>query len=131
LSALVCLGTTLACSGREGDQDARGEDRNGFHAKVDFSNMCPEIESHLLLPHDLDLDAWADASVTARDQDDAREELHFSWTATAGTFSDPVLARTRYRCDGSGPQLLTVTVSDPAGCERRLVMDIECLSPAD
>lgn len=38
--------------------------------------------------------------------------LTYSWTAPSGAFGDSKSSQTTYRCDGSGPQMLTVAVSD-------------------
>jgi hypothetical protein len=54
-------------------------------------------------------------------------ELELVWRATSGRFSNTSSRITKYRCGSVGDQLLTLSATDPEGCERELNLDVTCL----
>jgi hypothetical protein len=121
----ICLG---ACSGKPGDQDQPAPKGPG-HLRVggDFNNVCPTIDSYLLIPQDIEPGASSEIKVRASDPDDRGAGLHFAWHATSGTFSNAELPETTYTCAAAGAQVLTLRVSDARDCVRELGLDVNCL----
>lgn len=86
---------------------------------------CPTVASWAVEPNG---DGAFNLSVAATDPD-AGDLLSYTWSATAGTFSDTSLAVTSFSCDAAGVAQLTLTVYDnhtPSGCAATIVLPIEC-----
>jgi hypothetical protein len=126
LSSSICgLG---ACSGKPGDQDQPAPEGPGqLRVGGDFHNVCPIIESYLLIPQDIEPGATADIKVRASDPDDRGAGLQFAWEATSGTFSNPDLAETTYACAAPGTHSLTLRIRDARDCVRELGLEVTCL----
>jgi hypothetical protein len=120
---------SLACgSTGDGGNGPRPRDDNGrFHAGVNVANVCPVIETYLLLPHAIEPDSFAEISVRANDPDGDSEKLGFSWRATSGTFTEQAAPRTHYHCADTGNQRLTLQVRDSDDCQSELALDVTCL----
>ncbi len=91
-------------------------------------NLCPTFAYAMILPQALQLDEEASVVAFATDPDSDDAQLLYAWTATAGDFNDPSSAWAQYRCAAPGDQVLSVTASDPDGCEKRLDFEINCAS---
>jgi len=98
------------------------------------STSCPEVHSLTVAPEQAvfpDGTISAGVSVT---ETDATQQLSYSWTATAGTFSDASAASTTYTCGTVGPQTLTLTVTEgtpPWTCAATSTFLVECIAGAD
>jgi hypothetical protein len=90
-------------------------------------NFCPVFNFQLVVPPDIHPTEAADITVIASDPDADDNELTFSWSATSGSFSEPSLPETAYRCDGPGYQVLKVSARDAEGCETVLEIEANCL----
>jgi hypothetical protein len=133
LALLVLSGSIWslgACSGKPGDQDEPTPKGPGqLRVGGDFHNVCPIIESYLLIPQDIEPGETAEIKVRASDPDDRETALQFAWQATSGTFSNPALAETTYACAAPGTQFLTLRIRDARDCVRELGLEVTCLEP--
>jgi hypothetical protein len=91
-------------------------------------NLCPRFAYAMILPQALRLDEEASVVALATDPDSDDALLLYAWSATSGDFDDPSNAWAQYRCAAPGNQVLSVTTSDPDGCENRLDFEISCAS---
>ncbi len=89
-------------------------------------NVCPVFNQSLINPRSIGPDASAEVVVFASDPDGLNSSLAFEWTASSGSFSEPKLPATLYRCDARGPQVLYVRALDRLGCSTELDLDVTC-----
>lgn len=89
-------------------------------------NACPTIASYFILPQRIRPNEAASILVQGIDLDSDDNDLSYAWSATAGEFTEPARPFTEYRCEGTGPQVLTVTASDKQGCDSVLSLDVDC-----
>ena len=91
---------------------------------------CPVLTTWLISPQAAGAADPIDVTVGASDEDSG-DVLSFSWTATAGTFTNAAAPTTQYHCGAVGAQTLTVRVSDdhaPVPCASSISFpSVECL----
>jgi hypothetical protein len=91
---------------------------------------CPTLTTWLITPQAASSADPISVSVTASDADSG-DTLSYAWSATSGTFVDPTSASTQYDCAATGPQTLTVQVSDnhmPVPCTTSISFPtVDCL----
>ena len=126
---VICAAMLFACSGPDGEHLFQQKDPGELRIRAHLPNICPVFDQHFVVPHDIAVGAWADVKVVASDPDDADAELTFTWSSTSGSFSEPALPKTTYRCAATGAHLLTARARDADGCESELLLDVNCLEP--
>jgi hypothetical protein len=92
------------------------------------TNVCPIFEASFVLPKLVLADAPAFVAVRATDPDADDQRITYQWTATAGTFSEPTLPVTEYRCDELGDQVLTAIASDATNCGVAIHINVTCVA---
>jgi hypothetical protein len=99
-------------------------------ATVTLGNHCPSIVTGSVTPAQVTVGGTIDVSIAATDPDPG-ETVSVSWSATAGTFSNPGAAATQYVCQQSGRQTLTVTATDShqPSCSAVMSFPIICVAP--
>jgi hypothetical protein len=83
---------------------------------------CPGLTEWFISPQATTGSSPIDVSVSGSDAD-VGDTLSYAWTATAGSFTSPSSAMTQYTCAATGPQTLTVAISDnhmPTPCTTRI-----------
>ncbi len=90
------------------------------HAKF---NICPQLKASA----DGAAGSFA-VSAAAQDQDGG--DLSYAWTAGSGRFQDAGAASTTYACTESGPQVLSVKVTDADGCSIARDVEVTCVQAA-
>ncbi len=90
-------------------------------------NVCPHFESAFVLPQTLAPKEISTIDVRATDPDGKDSALQYSWSATSGSLMVLDQPTTKYQCDKTGQQVLTVITSDPQGCRRALNIEISCV----
>ncbi len=94
-------------------------------------NSCPLVEVNGPMPVEAVAPSGTIAvGATASDVDPA-DPLSFSWTATAGTFSDPAATSTLYVCTNVGAQTLVLSVADhhpSSSCVLTFLVPVSCLA---
>ena len=105
-------------------------------------NRCAELTMVVASP--LVTTVGFDVDVMATANDDEGDTIDFRWTATGGTVDAPTADTTFYTCGSTGPQTITVEVSDDAHqpapfdgapaftlCVDSWTVNVECLQAAD
>jgi hypothetical protein len=95
------------------------------------SDSCPVISNFLVAPKQTSVGAAIDVGGHAADPDTG-DVLTYSWTATAGSFTDPTAASTQYICSTAGMQVITFTVDDnhsPTPCLATAQTTVTCVGP--
>ena len=91
---------------------------------------CPALTSYLINPQAAAASDPIEVTVGATDPDSG-ETLSYLWSATSGTFTSATSAGTQYHCVATGPQTLTVQVTDnhaPLPCTTSISFpSIDCL----
>ena len=94
-------------------------------------NSCPLVAVNGPMPLEaVDPAGTIAVGATASDVDPA-DPLSFSWTATAGTFSDPSATSTLYVCTEVGAQTLVLSVADhhpSSSCVLTFLVPVSCLA---
>ena len=92
-------------------------------------NTCPWFAYSMVLPQAIRAGetAFVVALGTDLESDDAL--LTYEWSASSGDFGHPRDPLTEYTCADAGPQVISVTTSDPDGCENNLDFDVVCDAP--
>jgi hypothetical protein len=83
---------------------------------------CPVLAGWFITPQETVGSSPVDVSVMAADADSA-DTLTYAWTATSGSFANPKDGTTQYTCAATGPQTLSVTISDghaPTPCTTQI-----------
>ena len=91
-------------------------------------NVCPVFNQSLVIPRSIAPRVSAEVVVFATDPDGVDSALKFDWTASSGSFSDPIRPVTSYVCADVGSQVLHVRALDRLGCRVQLDLDVTCLS---
>ena len=96
-----------------------------FAGVCEEDDSCPVLTRVTVVPLQADvgddINVSADASGTG--------PIDYLWTATAGSFVDPSLPITAYRCEQAGVQDLTITISDGTGsCMDEITVTVTCLA---
>jgi hypothetical protein len=126
LLALALAQSLLSgCGSADSTRAARREPMQPVDVSTEV-NLCPSFAYAMILPQALRLDEEASVVAFATDPDSGDAELTYAWSATSGDFDEPWNAWAQYRCSASGLQVLSVTTSDPDGCEKRLDFDVTC-----
>lgn len=129
VSTLLSLALLLlAC----GAADSTKAERDDVAEPVDVTtsvNQCPTFAYSMVLPQALRPGEAATVVAFATDPDSDDTLLRYNWSATSGAFDEPDAAFALYRCAATGPQVLSVTTSDPNGCEKHLEFGVSCASP--
>jgi hypothetical protein len=122
---LTCAQVLCACG--SGDESAPEKPKpSGVVFDVgSTTNDCPSFAYYAITPRSIPPLTAADIQVSVFDPDGT--ELDLAWTATSGYFEDKNSANTRYACNRTGPQTLTLTATDAAACERHIDLDVSCL----
>jgi hypothetical protein len=96
-------------------------------------NVCPSVESVLVLPDQAVVGESVELSGTGSDPDDDRSQLHYLWTTTAGVLSDDTNAMTSLRCTEPGVAVVRVTISDgDSECDANSpVFEVTCIDTTD
>jgi hypothetical protein len=89
-------------------------------------NTCPSFQFSMILPQALHKGETASVLALATDPELGAAAVHYKWTATSGVFDKPEDSFSQYACADAGPQVLSVTASDPDGCEKSLDFDVAC-----
>jgi len=100
-----------------------------INSAVVKGNNCPVLTSWVVAP--LQTSANIAVAATAADADTS-DALRFTWAATNGTFADPTAPATMFYCTQTGPQTLTVVVSDnhtPTACADGVSIPVQCVVP--
>lgn len=92
-------------------------------------NSCPTFAYSMVLPQTIHAGETAIVVALGTDPDSDDSLLTYRWTATAGDFGHPNDPLSEYTCADVGPQVLSVTTSDPEGCENNLDFDVVCAEP--
>src|SRR4051812_13625428 len=92
------------------------------------TNVCPVFEASFVSPKLVRAEAPAFVAVRATDPDADDQRITYAWTATAGTFSEPALPATEYRCDELGDQVLTAVASDASDCGVAIHINVTCVA---
>jgi hypothetical protein len=132
LSSLARLSTLLPLFLACGAADSSKAERDDVAEPVDVNtevNQCPTFAYSMVLPQALRPGEAATVVAFATDPDSDDTLLRYNWSATSGAFDEPDAAFALYRCAATGPQVLSVTTSDPNGCEKHLDFGISCASP--
>lgn len=124
-SLLLLLATSTGCGAGDSTRQAR-EPPAGDLSVAPSINTCPTFAFYFVLPQQIHPDEFAAALVQGTDLDSDDTKLTYAWSATSGVFSAPEQQATEYRCASTGPQILSVTASDPEGCEGLLALDVDC-----
>jgi hypothetical protein len=99
------------------------------HSQRVEGDKCPVLSSWVASPLQTSSPRGI-ISVAAAAMDADGDRLNFAWTATAGTFADPLALQTLYTCTTAGEQTLTLTVSDdhnPGPCSTWLTIPVTCV----
>jgi hypothetical protein len=135
LQLKVTTGTGVSCSGTSQPFDVVAGRPTAVSVVLTCvspgPNSCPLVEVNGPMP----LEAVAPSGTiavgaTASDVDPA-DPLSFSWTATAGTFSDPAAISTLYVCTDVGAQTLVLSVADhhpSSSCVLTFLVPVSCLA---
>lgn len=91
--------------------------------------VCPSFIYTMVLPQAIRPGEVATVMAFATDPRWNDNELKYLWSATSGGFDRPDASLSQYTCADSGPQVLSVTTSDPEGCENNLDFDVICGAP--
>ncbi|MDX2020915.1 MAG: hypothetical protein SF187_11805 [Deltaproteobacteria bacterium] len=116
----ISAGLTTAVTLR---MDCRTASDRGGVSVVVTTNFCPRI--NLLVIGPTSAAFGKTISVAANVSDDDGTTPTILWTATGGRFGNTAQANTTYTCSKSGPQRLTLTVTDGA-CSTTMVGDVQC-----
>ena len=129
LSWLVACGglCVTACGSAEHVEVPRVADSIADASVSSGVNVCPSIQSSLVLPQQIAPSENALVAVRAVDPDGAESQLVFRWTASSGTFSESNKSVTNYACSQLGTAQLTVTVTDGPGCTATLTLTVDCV----
>lgn len=91
-------------------------------AKLVPGDNCPMLAGWFITPQETMGASPVDVAVMATDSDSG-DTLTYAWTATSGSFANATAAGTQYTCATTGPQTLSVTVSDnhaPTACTTQI-----------
>lgn len=95
-----------------GSMTATGSGTAIVNGTVILGDNCPILTSWMASPLQTSApNGLIDVSAAATDADTG-ETLTYAWTASAGSFTDPTMPTTQYKCAVVGMQTLTVTVTD-------------------
>lgn len=132
LSSLARLSTLLplllACGAADSTKAARDDVAEPIDVTTEV-NQCPTFAYSMVLPQALRAGEAATVVAFATDPDSDDALLRYNWSATSGAFDEPDSAFALYRCAATGPQVLSVTTSDPNGCEKHLDFGVSCAVP--
>jgi hypothetical protein len=92
---------------------------------LEMANACPTIERLIVSPMKATIGDDITVSVVALDGDG--DEIGYQWAASGGSFANPSVEETTYRCDAEGPQSITVTVSDAHACTASRTARVVCV----
>jgi hypothetical protein len=92
------------------------------------TNVCPIFEASFVSPKLVGADAPAFVAVRATDPDADDQRITYAWTATAGSFSEPTLPETEYRCHELGDQVLTAIARDASNCGVAIHINVTCVA---
>jgi hypothetical protein len=127
--AMPCSFALLAgCGSADSSRAVQGEPPEDATLAATI-NTCPAFAYSMVLPQTIapGETAFVVALGTDPDSDDAL--LKYRWSASSGAFGHPTDPLSEYTCADAGPQVLTVTTSDPDGCENNLDFDVVCAAP--
>lgn len=93
---------------------------------------CPTVDVQSASPAATAPSGTIALTATASDPDPG-DVPTYAWTATAGSFADPLSASTLYTCTVPGAQTIVLAVDDghrPSGCTVTYLLPVSCLAPA-
>ena len=94
-------------------------------------NSCPLVEVNGPTPVEAVAPSGTIAVGAVASDVDPADPLSFSWTATAGTFTDPAATSTLYVCTEVGAQTLVLSVADhhpSSSCVLTFLVPVLCLA---
>jgi len=128
LGATCALALLSGCGAADGTKTAREQAPDDV--KIDTGiNACPSFIYTMVLPEAIRSGEVATVMAFATDPDWDDNKLKYVWSATSGGFDSPNDSLSQYTCADSGPQVLSVTTSDPEGCENNLDFHVVCDAP--
>jgi hypothetical protein len=93
--------------------------------EVDYGvNGCPDFYAFTLEPPDMGLQTPSFVAVFANDPEG--DEIFYSFSTTAGRFSETHVNTTTYHCLEVGPQVISVLAIDARGCSKVLNIRVTC-----
>jgi hypothetical protein len=123
----VSVAVNILCEGTVADAGIGSVVVSGT---VVAGDHCPTLTAWLIAPQQSAAADPIDVTITAADSD-VGDTLTYAWTATAGTFASPTAATTQYTCAATGPQTLSVAVTDshaPTPCTTHVSFPaVDCL----
>lgn len=127
--AVPCtLTLLLGCGSADSTRAARADPADDTQLGASF-NTCPTFAYSMVLPQTIHADETAIVVGLGTDPDSDDALLTYRWSATSGVFGHPSDPLSEYTCAAVGPQVLSVTTSDPDGCENKLDFDVVCATP--
>ncbi len=127
--AMPCvLGLAIGCGAADATRAVQGDPPADTQLATTV-NTCPSFAYSMILPQAIRASETAIAVALGTDPDSDDSLLTYQWSATSGDFGHPKDPLTEYTCADAGPQVLSVTTSDPDGCENNLDFDVVCDAP--
>jgi hypothetical protein len=118
----------LGCGAADSSRAVQDEPPDA--AQLDATvNTCPSFAYSMVLPQAIRAGETAFVVALATDPDSDDALLTYRWSASSGDFGHANDPLSEYTCADAGPQVLTVTTSDPDGCENNLDFDVVCAAP--
>jgi cysteine-rich repeat protein len=127
---VAAVDVTLVCGGSTPTQTGGSIAINGTVVEGD---NCPLLTSWAASPLQTSLGGTIDVSGAATDSDIPTipgEALSYKWTSAGGTFADSTALSTKFTCTVSGPQTITLTVTDnhvPTSCPTSVQIPVTCV----
>lgn len=131
LLRLALLGSAAICFACSASDQTRAKpeeepEHEILNVAQDF-NVCPHFEGSIVLPQTIPPGQQAVIVVRAVDPDGDDRALSYAWSATSGELSETTAGSTKYLCDETGPQIVSIVTTDARNCHVQLDIAVNCL----
>jgi hypothetical protein len=114
LAWVTTLTLTISCGSPviESSGSGDGPPRRGGVLTGGIVNLCPSVDGVSANPGTAMVSKPIALSGTGHDTDGVPAPLALTWTATAGTISNPTASNPTFTCTAAGPATITLSVTD-------------------